>query len=470
MNCTVHLLAGTYQTYGTGAWNIQSGQKILGSGIDNTIVKLVGGGCTMGVAGNTIYSNIVVADLTVDAGYVGNGISRDGIYLAGSFNTIRNVKVINFGATAGYAEAYGILISYCPEMGTNNCEGNLVENCEIGQLLGTGGYDGIFFQGGSNNWVGGIIRNNHTSSTIRGSWMCNTLIEGNTINAAFALNGVAFFASDGLTNIMVAHNVFENCENSIYIEYATGQNISFCYNTTTISYGDWAIMLYNCGLSDILIVGNYFGCEDIYGTGPLPGSLLYVPHGSTISGMIANNMVDASLSARPQTGVNMVFNYDLQGNLRTDLDTMGFSTMTSFGKSFLASPNYSTALTSLGLPANPAVILTNNQSQPVTFNTNVTVNGTLNYSNMVAQLLAGIGVTTSTLNTPTGQVVTVNANAQTQFTNEVWISQSRRRMVEMEHWIFPSTALPSPTSTPLWVICPQIPRSTFSQALFKRVG
>ena len=101
---------------------------------------------------------------------------------------------------------------------------------------------------------------------------------------------------------------------------------------------------------------------------------------------------------------------------------MGFSMMTSFGKSFLASPNYSTALTTLGLPGNPAVILTNNQSQPVTFNTNVTVNGTLNYSNMVAQLLPGIGVTTSTLNTPAGQVVTVSANAQTQLTNEFWIS------------------------------------------------
>ena len=173
-SCTVHLLAGTYQTYGTGAWNLQSGQKILGSGIDNTIVKLVpnaGNGtyvCAMGVAGKTMCSNIVVADLTVDAGFTSNNFNYDGIYLAGSHNTIRKVKVINFGEIDNEysANSYGILIGYCAGMGANNCEGNLVENCEIGPVLGDGG-DGIVFNGGPNNWISRIIRNNRTSSSIK---------------------------------------------------------------------------------------------------------------------------------------------------------------------------------------------------------------------------------------------------------------------------------------------------------------
>ena len=422
-NSTVHLLAGTYQTYGTGAWNLQTGQKILGSGIDNTIVKLVpnagNGGflCAMGVAGNASYSNIVVADLTVDAGFSPDAIDHDGIYLAGSHHTIRKVKVINFGVTDD-DNSYAITIGYCAGMGTANCEGNVVEDCEVGPVLGDGG-DGIVFNGGPNNWISGIIQNNRTSSSIRGAWMCNALIEGNTVNGP----SIGFSAvGGGFTNIMVAHNVFENCRYAIFLSSVTGQNLSFCYNTLTFTDGTTAFTFwYDVLCSDIIIVGNYIGSENPPGS----GQFLWGNTSDNITGMlVANNMVDPGLSSifSGCTGVSMYCNYDLQGNLRTDLDTMGFSTMTPFGIGFLASPNNSAALTSLGLPGNPAVILTNNQSQPVTFSTNVTVYGTLNYSNMVAQLLAGTGVTTSTVYTPTGQVVTVNANVPATFANEFWIS------------------------------------------------
>lgn len=45
-NSTLHILAGTYHTLGTtyynnGGGSLQTGQKILGSGIDNTILQIV---------------------------------------------------------------------------------------------------------------------------------------------------------------------------------------------------------------------------------------------------------------------------------------------------------------------------------------------------------------------------------------------------------------------------------------------
>src|SRR5271154_3140237 len=40
-NSTIHILAGTYQTLGENNWFIKSGQKILGNGIDRTVIQLV---------------------------------------------------------------------------------------------------------------------------------------------------------------------------------------------------------------------------------------------------------------------------------------------------------------------------------------------------------------------------------------------------------------------------------------------
>src|SRR5262249_53299481 len=43
-NCTVHILAGTYPTHGTpGAFSVKTGQKVIGSGMDVTILKLAPG-------------------------------------------------------------------------------------------------------------------------------------------------------------------------------------------------------------------------------------------------------------------------------------------------------------------------------------------------------------------------------------------------------------------------------------------
>ena len=349
----------------------------------------------------------------------------------------RRVKVINLAHYGGNSESWGIsLTGY--SLGCNS-SGNIIEECEVSHFVG-GGISALNLAGCS-----GIMRNNrvylgvNNGLAIDASMITDCLIDGNYIDGA----SVGFYSdTHGWTNVTVVNNTFKDCILGVMFNDGnkpdnSRNNIIFANNTILLSqshdpyyHNDAFYFLIYGGspvCTNIAIIGNHVG---INGEVPGPGisyNFIDAPYEGqvAVNGLIvANNTVDARFNSYLSgcTGLNMYFNFDLNGNLRSDLDTMGFSTMTSFGKSFLASPNYSTALTSLGLPANPAVILTNNQSQPVTFNTNVTVNGTLNYSNMVAQLIAGTGVTASTINTPTGQVVTVNANVPVTSANEFWIS------------------------------------------------
>ena len=440
-HATIHLLAGTYQTLGDPgrwtpglAWRLQDGQKLLGSGIDNTIIQLVSGAVSSSYVISSYplnCSHIEVADLTVDANYspASGAVSYGGMALGGTDNVARRVKVINVAWADPNIEVYGIAF-YCGGNGsTNNSEGNIIEGCEVDAAPGQNG-DGLAFNGGPTQWISGTMRNNRIvfsgmqGIAINGAWMRNTLIEGNYIKGS--ISGL-YGDTGGYTNIVVAHNVFENCQIPVFLINVPRQNLTFCYNvmsSTTPTNIWWAFRFdSSSSYTNINIIGN---TVTFNGNQPVSGSMFLWMN--NITGLnVANNTVDPGLTSSLSgcTGVNMYFNYDLKGNPRTDLDTMGFSTMTSFGKSFLASSSSNAALVSLGLPANPAVILTNNQSQPVTFNTNVTVKGALNYSNMVAQLLVGgTNITTSIINTSTGQVVTVNVKAETVFTNEFWISTS----------------------------------------------
>jgi len=424
-NITIHLLAGTYQTLQTSwqinGWRLQSGQKLLGSGIDNTIIQLA----TNAPSGSYVIgcyplycSNIEVADLTLNCNYTGGTFSYGGMGLEGTGGLVaKRVKVINVAGADPNYEVVGIAFN-CGGIGsTNNSDGNIIEECEVDAAPGQN-CDGLAFYGSPTQWISGIMRNNRivfsatTGSAINCAWMRNTLIEGNYVEG-----GTSGFYGDtgGYTNILMAHNVFENCGVPVFIANVPRQNLMFCYNTissTTSNGVAWAFRFDSLSsYTNIAIIGN---TVTFNGNTPVPGSqFLWV---NNIAGLIvANNMVDPGLgnSISGCTGINMYLNYDLNGNLRTDLDTMGFSTMTTYGRSLMSSASSSAALVNLGLPSNPTILLTTNQSLPVSFATNVTVSGALNYSNMVAQLLAGTGITTSTMSTSTGRVVTVNANSQT---------------------------------------------------------
>src|SRR4029077_5203613 len=96
---TVHILAGTYQTAGSGVWVLKSGQVILGSGIDNPILHITTNGFSIASPYNAASTNITVADFTVDL--TGNTNQSGGVALYGSHHTIRRVKCLN--QSGGYA-------------------------------------------------------------------------------------------------------------------------------------------------------------------------------------------------------------------------------------------------------------------------------------------------------------------------------------------------------------------------------
>src|SRR5437899_9111307 len=97
-NCTIHLLGGTYMT--KGSWNgfwIKTGQRILGSGIDITTIKLTNSSSCFVLGDHDDHAKgIEVSDLTLDANAQNNGtsITFGGIAINGSRAAIRRVKVV----------------------------------------------------------------------------------------------------------------------------------------------------------------------------------------------------------------------------------------------------------------------------------------------------------------------------------------------------------------------------------------
>jgi hypothetical protein len=383
--------------------------------MDATTLKLIDTPSTpLGVivTGNSVSAtNVEISDLTADCNYVSGNYHHEGIGLSGTQNAIRRVKVINLGGTG---EAFGIVLAnfFLPDS-----EGNIIEECEVSHYAGGDGSSAICLNGGGclsdcGPGISGIIRNNrvflplndgqHPTFAFNGSSMHDSLIEGNYVNGA----DDAFYGdTSGSTNIIIAQNVFMNVGHGISINGTTRNHITIEFNTISLTNPPGYNWIYAFGtwtstgsiFTNITIIGNNVSWNS-NGTGTASALNFYNATGI----LCVYNKIDARLGNYfgNCTGVVVDNNFDLVGNYRSDINnpTLGGTSIASAG---------------INLMANPSVIVTNGSSQPVTFNTNVTINGTLNYSNMVARLLAGTGISTSTVNTSTGQVVTVNANAQT---------------------------------------------------------
>jgi hypothetical protein len=331
-NTTIHLLAGKYQTVGgDGGGNSQclkSGQKIMGSGIDNTIVQLVTNAEVRYVVANSLFGcpNIEVADLTLDCNYTTalGAVSRGGLLLYGTGLVARRVKVIN-AAFAGTGEVGGINFF----TGGMNSEGNIIEECEIYPAPGAPGECtgiGLDSSVGASYWISGVMRNNRImtpGAAMGGAWMRNTLIEGNYVKGS-----ARGFAGDtgGYTNITVAHNVFENCTYPVFL-YNNNvflQNLMFCYNTissTTSSSTSQAFRFQNNGgsFTNISIIGN---TVTFNGNQPVSGSLFLYADNIITGLIVANNTVEGGLSNSISgcANVSMYNNYDLKGNFLTSLN------------------------------------------------------------------------------------------------------------------------------------------------------
>jgi hypothetical protein len=329
-DCTVHILAGTYQTLGSGlhpAYELKSGQKILGSGMDVTIIQLVtnapSGNSVMGSVGRAL--GIEVSDLTLDCHYI-PGVSRNvtyiGLDLNGSRLVARRVKVINLAYldTSVNSEAWGIGFNSI-YAGPFNSDGNIIEECEVSNFVAGTACSAIALNGGC---ISGIIRDNrvflqvtnHSLVAINGANMHDTLVEGNYINGA----AEGFYGdTGGYTNIILAHNTFKNCIYAVALLHVPRQNITFCFNTITIPTRGGTALWFDSSASytNIVIAGNDVGFD-----GPsAPGSLFL--DANNVRGLVVHdNTVDPGLAnvISGCTGVSIYNNYDQEGNFLTSLN------------------------------------------------------------------------------------------------------------------------------------------------------
>jgi hypothetical protein len=110
-NTAVHLSPGVFETKGMSwevrTWQVKPGQKILGSGIDVTTVKLVGSEApevryfAIGAFYTTYLHDVEVADFTVDCnltGQPGPYVTCDAVNLNGGHIRIRRIRAINWGS------------------------------------------------------------------------------------------------------------------------------------------------------------------------------------------------------------------------------------------------------------------------------------------------------------------------------------------------------------------------------------
>src|ERR1051325_9427704 len=145
-NITIHLGPGTFSTQGYGViagtgWQARPGMKIVGSGIDVTILQLVNTGANehyyaighpLGSGSKVDYFE--VSDLTIDCNLPSGitSVACGAVRILGDHGKIRRVKARNWGTTAaGSARPCYVfsVISALPDSGVAETVDCGIENC-----------------------------------------------------------------------------------------------------------------------------------------------------------------------------------------------------------------------------------------------------------------------------------------------------------------------------------------------------
>ncbi len=108
--------------------------------------------------------------------------------------------------------------------------------------------------------------------------------------------------------------------------------------------------------TNVIIIGNTMRFDGL-GTGDGIDAL------QNTGMLIVNNVMDSNVTNHfyNSSGINIDNNYDFAGNYLNNLNVpmIGSTPVTSFGLSLVGSAGASPALTALGLPSNPLVVVTN---------------------------------------------------------------------------------------------------------------
>jgi hypothetical protein len=332
-NCTIHILAGTYPTHGSPTgYSLKTGQKVMGLGIDVTILKLApntpDNTCVIGSIGGYFGTNMEISDLTCDGNYQnqnGAAVTYCGATLFGTHNTIRRVKVVNLAKYGGNSEAWGIVLN---ENNIGDSTGNIIEDCEVTEFQGGKPGQGISafsLNGYPNNPISGIVRNNrvllrpdgyHPEVAFNNNDVHDCVYQSNYVDGAtFGFYG----DTGGSTNVSVVRNTFKNVIEGVSLFNVYRQKMTFSQNkillaTNSVS-SEIAFNIQGTRVTNLSVIENRVSWDNA----PSRGSKGYFLNINDVSGLlVTDNQVDETLSNQfwgELSTSNLIFknNHDLNG-------------------------------------------------------------------------------------------------------------------------------------------------------------
>jgi hypothetical protein len=307
-NCTVHILAGTYSTRGSpAAYSVKTGQKVIGSGMDVTVLKLVPGTPdNTSVMGSSFGTNMEVSDLTCDGNYPGqNGsaVTLHGITLLGSRNAIRRVKVINLAKYGGNSEAWGIVLD---SGGVEDSTANVIEDCEVSDFQGGlpgQGISAFSLNGTPKHSISGVVTHNrvslqpevyHPVVAFNNAYTSNCVYQENYVDGAT----FGFYGDTGRSlNVLVARNTFKNVIEGVSLANARRLNVTFSQNKILLATNkvsvEIAFNVQETWVTNLIVIGNVVA----WNTAPPDGSLGCFLNLSDVSGLrVTDNQVEGTLT------------------------------------------------------------------------------------------------------------------------------------------------------------------------------
>lgn len=288
---TINLSAGEYFTRGGNGYSLlnmlKPNCKLIGAGINQTIIKLIQPTDTESSTIFGIGANMTVQDLTVDAmteeGVELGMFKMSGINLVGDNCVIRNCRSINtYGCLKNDRECFSIKIFYGKNALIDNCEVRSVKgsyhsaigvnsgeirNCRVFFPEPFSDYKYPFFAAYNcedikNGWVHHNSAYNATKSYYTDTGTVNGLIiENNTFYDT--LYGVQFSMQDaagettqhGISNVKIKNNVFYLRETfETFVAGVLLDNTVHPYSPIGITTKNW--------INNISITNNFFGFKN----------------------------------------------------------------------------------------------------------------------------------------------------------------------------------------------------------------
>jgi len=315
LNSTMHLLAGVFQTAGTytNGWLVGTGQKVVGSGLNQTTIRLnfsntyIGNIDSYNSANSKAVTNAQIVDLTVD----GNGASG-GIVLFGDHVVVQRVRCVNMASSG--PETFPILIDASPNTTYGSSipsEGNLIEGCEV-ILTNSSWISAIAMTGVEGNPIQGAIRNNRIiippksiacgstgNNCSMGINVCSirdSLIEGNYVSGA----DFGIYSDSGSSiNLIISHNSINGAFSGVQFYPWPTTNLTCAFNNIGIkgsaSNGDAISFFIQStpvnATRNIVIIGNTL----TYVPGSGSGYAFCERMQNTLGALFVNNTLDYRL-------------------------------------------------------------------------------------------------------------------------------------------------------------------------------